>query len=107
MQKAFRGSIFHCLSDPGPHADESAVEHIEDGLLVIEDGKVVATGEASELLPTLADDAAVEDHSGKLIEHGLWRAEGRPPIVRVGQRHRHVQFHRGGNFRDRRMSCFA
>ena len=71
MQKAFRGSIFHCLSDPGPHADESAVEHIEDGLLVIEDGKVVAIGEASELLPTLSNDVVVEDHSGKLIVPGF------------------------------------
>jgi len=70
MQKAFRGSIFHCLSDPGPHADESAVEHIEDGLLVVEDGRVVATGEASELLPTLGDHV-LEDHSGKLIVPGF------------------------------------
>jgi guanine deaminase len=70
MQKAFRGSIFHCLSDPGPHAEASAVEHIEDGLLVVENGKVVATGVASELLPTLGDHE-LEDYSGKLIVPGF------------------------------------
>jgi len=71
MKQAFRGSIFHCLSDPGPHADEAAVEHIEDGLLVVEDGKVAQSGEASELLPTLAEETAVEDYTGKLIVPGL------------------------------------
>ena len=40
MRQAFRGSIFHCLADPGPRADEAAVEHIEDGLLIVEDGHV-------------------------------------------------------------------
>jgi len=71
MKQAFRGSIFHCLSDPGPHADEAAVEHIEDGLLVVEDGKVAQSGDASELLPTLAEETAVEDYTGKLIVPGL------------------------------------
>ncbi|MEJ2128593.1 MAG: guanine deaminase [Woeseiaceae bacterium] len=71
MRRAFRGSIFHCLSDPGPHADESAVEHIDDGLLIVEDGKVAAVGEAAELAPALTDDTLVEDHSGKLIVPGL------------------------------------
>jgi guanine deaminase len=70
MQKAFRGSIFHCLSDPGPYADESSVEHIEDGLLLVEDGRIVATGDASELLPTLGNHE-LENHSGKLIVPGF------------------------------------
>lgn len=71
MRRAFRGSIFHCLSDPGPHADESAVEHIDDGLLIVDDGRVEAVGEASVLAPTLTDDTLVEDHAGKLIVPGL------------------------------------
>ena len=71
MRQAFRGSIFHCLADPGPHADESAVEHLEDGLLVVEDGRVAQTGAASELLPKLEEGTPVEDYSGKLIVPGL------------------------------------
>jgi len=71
MQQAFRASIFHCLSDPGPHADKSAVEHIDDGLLVVEDGRVTQIGTAEELLPALPEGVRVEDHSGKLIVPGL------------------------------------
>jgi guanine deaminase len=71
MQKAFRGSIFHCLADPGPHAEESAVEHIEDGVLVVADGRVKIVGPAREIMPTLAPGTAVEDYSTKLILPGL------------------------------------
>ena len=63
MQQAFRGSIFHCISDPGPHGDEAAVEHIDDGLLVVEDGRVTQIGTANELLPALPEGVQVEDHS--------------------------------------------
>jgi len=71
MQQAFRASIFHCLSDPGPRADASAVEHFDDGLLVVEDGRVTQIGAADELLPALPEAVQVEDHSGKLIVPGL------------------------------------
>ena len=71
MQQAFRASIFHCLADPGPYAERSAVEYIDDGLLVIEGGAVAQLGSAEELLPGLADDTPLEDLSGKLIVPGL------------------------------------
>ena len=71
MQQAFRGSILHCLAAPGPHADESAVEFLQDGLLVIEDGAVTQLAAAGDLLPSLAEDIDVEDLSGKLIVPGF------------------------------------
>jgi guanine deaminase len=71
MQQAFRGSIFHCLADPGPHGDDSAVEHIEDGLLVIEAGVITSVGQAADLLPGLADGTPVQDYRGKLIVPGF------------------------------------
>ena len=71
MRQAFRGSIFHCLADPGPRAEESAVEHIEDGLLIVEDGRVVQVGDAADLLAGLDEQTPVEDFSGKLIVPGL------------------------------------
>jgi guanine deaminase len=71
MQQAFRASIFHCLADPGPRAEDAAVEYVEDGLLVVEDGAVARLGPAEELLPELADEAQVKDLSGKLIVPGL------------------------------------
>lgn len=71
MQQAFRASIFHCLGDPGPHAEASSVEYFEDGLLLVEDGAVAGIGPAEKLLATLPDDARIEDLSGKLIVPGL------------------------------------
>ena len=71
MRQAFRASILHCLSDPGPHSDESAVQHFEDGLLVVEDGHVAQVGDASELLPALEEGTPIEDCRGKLIVPGL------------------------------------
>ncbi len=71
MQQAFRASIFHCLSDPGPRADKGAVEHFHDGLLVVEDGRITQVGAADQLLPALPDGVRLEDYSGKLIVPGL------------------------------------
>ena len=71
MQQVFRASIFHCLADPGPHAGEAAVEYMQDGLLIVEDGKVVRTGPANDLLQSLPDNTVVEDLSGKLIVPGF------------------------------------
>ncbi len=71
MQQAFRASIFHCLADPGEKASAAAVEFLEDGVLVVEDGVVVQLGSAEKVLPTLAPVVAVEDLSGKLILPGF------------------------------------
>ena len=71
MRQAFRGSIFHCLGDPGAHADEGAVEHIDDGMLVVEDGRIVATGPAASVADSLGPGTAIEDYSGKIIVPGL------------------------------------
>ena len=71
MQTAFRASIFHCLADPGHAAAASASEFIEDGLLIVDDGVVVAIGPAEQLQPALPDNVTVEDLRGKLILPGL------------------------------------
>jgi guanine deaminase len=71
MRTAFRGSVFHCLADPGEHDDEQAIVWFEDGLLVVEDGMIEALGEADALMNSLSDDTQVEDYSGKLIVPGL------------------------------------
>ena len=71
MQQAFRASIFHCLADPGPHAEAAAVEYYDDGLLVVENGKFAQVGPAEKLLPALPDEARLEDLRGRLIIPGL------------------------------------
>lgn len=69
--RAFRASVIHCLRDPGPESDPAAVEHFEDGLLVVRDGRIDAIGPAENLLRGLPDAVAVEDCRGKLIVPGF------------------------------------
>ena len=38
--KAYRAALLHCLADPREVGIEQAYEYFEDGLLVVEDGKV-------------------------------------------------------------------
>jgi guanine deaminase len=71
VRTAFRGSVFHCIADPGEQDDAAALVYFEDGLLVVADGRIVALGPADELTPTLSADTRVEDHSGKLIVPGF------------------------------------
>ena len=71
MRTAFRGSVFHCLADPGEHDREEAVAYFEDGLLVVEDGVVAELGDAGALMESLSGDTRLEDLSGKLIVPGL------------------------------------
>ena len=71
---AFRASILHCLADPGgatDHNKSSAVEYIDDGLLIVGNGHVHETGEAEALLPGLPGDVELVEHRDKLIIPGM------------------------------------
>ncbi|MFQ5982120.1 MAG: guanine deaminase [Woeseiaceae bacterium] len=71
---AFRASILHCLADPGGVTDQSrssALEYFDDGLLIVDNGRVRETGDAGALLPKLSDDVRVVDHRDKLIIPGM------------------------------------
>lgn len=70
-RKAFRAAVYHCVADPGGVPVDEAIEYIEDGLLVVEDGRIAALGPAEELLPALGEDTLVEDLTGKLLLPGL------------------------------------
>ena len=61
--RAFRGSLLHCLRDPGVDADPLAMEYFEDGLLIVDDGCVAEAGPATELLARLPD-TLTEVHVG-------------------------------------------
>ena len=69
--KAFRGSILHCLGDPGEASDPAAWEYFEDGLLVVADGRVEAVGDAATLAESLPSQAEITDYRGKLIVPGF------------------------------------
>lgn len=68
--QAFRSSLLHCIRDPGEQ-DASAVEYIDDGILLVSNGRIEAIGPASDLLPTLAAEVPVQDYSGQLIVPGF------------------------------------
>jgi guanine deaminase len=69
--KAFRGSLLHYLGDPGDGDAAPAVRYFDDGLLVVEDGRVKAADEAGLLLPTLPAGTRVTDYSGRLLLPGF------------------------------------
>jgi guanine deaminase len=71
MLNAYRAPIFHCLADPGPSGDAAgASEYFDDGLLVVDDGRIVAVGDADATWPRYAD-ATVERFDDALILPGF------------------------------------
>ena len=69
--KAWRASLLHCLADPGEESDPAAWEYFEDGLLVVDQGRIAAAGDAEAWLPRLPAGIEVKDRRGKLIVPGL------------------------------------
>lgn len=67
---AFRASILHFLDDPRDKQD-SALAYFDDGLLLVEKGRVVQVGDAQQLLPLLPAATDVIDYRGKLILPGF------------------------------------
>jgi guanine deaminase len=67
---AYRGHILHFTSDPGASDHADAFESIEDGVLLVSHGKVVATG-STDLLKTLPAETTVIDHRGKMLMPGF------------------------------------
>ncbi len=70
-RRAIRGIVVHCLHDPGEGDNADAVEIVEDGLLVIEQGLVACVGPAADLLPQLEDSIEIEDQRGRFILPGF------------------------------------
>ena len=69
--KAWRASLLHCLADPGENSDPTAWEYVDDGLLVVDEGRIVAAGDAEALLQTLPAGVEIVDSRGMLIVPGL------------------------------------
>ncbi len=70
-RSAIRASILHFLSDPGASDDPAALEYFEDGLLLVEDGRVAALGPSSQLLARLGPETAIEDRRPQLLMPGF------------------------------------
>lgn len=68
---AVRGCIVNCRHDPGEGDDPNAFEVFEDGLLVIDRGRIAHIGPAVELLASCDDNMPVDDQRGRLIVPGF------------------------------------
>jgi guanine deaminase len=69
--RAYRAALFHVLEDPAVAPAEEALAYHEDGLLVVEDGRVAAFGAYRDIAPILAADVEIEHLPGKLITPGF------------------------------------
>ena len=67
--QAYRACLLHFTNDPVFH--QNAYAWYEDGLLIIQDGKVLAAGDYAQLKNTLPQDTAVKDYRGKIIMPGF------------------------------------
>ena len=71
VRRALRGRLLTFLDDPAEVGDAASHRYLEDGLLVIEDGRIATIGEAHQLLPTLPPGTAVDHWPDCLILPGL------------------------------------
>jgi guanine deaminase len=69
--EAYRASVMHFVEDPDKTSEEKSYQYFEDGMLVVDDGKVVAAGFADDLVPYLASDTTVVDYPNCLIMPGF------------------------------------
>ncbi|MBI3713608.1 MAG: guanine deaminase [Burkholderiales bacterium] len=67
--QAYRASVLHFVNDPAFH--QQAYAWHEDGLLIIEQGKVVAVGDYVHLKAHLPQTVTVHDYRGKIILPGF------------------------------------
>ncbi|QTS84788.1 guanine deaminase [Ectopseudomonas khazarica] len=68
--KAYRAAILHSLADPAVVGVEQSYQYFEEGILLIENGKVAQVGAAAELLPKLAG-VEVQHYRDALITPGF------------------------------------
>ncbi len=69
--RAFRGGLLHFRGDPGSSSDPASYEHLDDGVLVVERGRVSRLGPAAEVLAALPRGIEVVDRRGDLMLPGF------------------------------------
>lgn len=67
--QAYRASLLHFTNDPAFH--QNAYAWHEDGLLIIQDGKVLAADDYAELKNSLPEATSVQDYRGKIVMPGF------------------------------------
>ncbi|MET0340742.1 MAG: guanine deaminase [Polyangiales bacterium] len=67
--QAYRASLLDFVDDPAKRAD--AHRFVEDGLLLVQDGRVLASGPYASLSARLGDHVALFDHTGCFLVPGF------------------------------------
>ena len=70
-RKAVRGRLLSFRDDPWVVGEAASQRYWEDGLLVLEDGKIRQIGEASALLHGLPPATPIDDYRGHLVMAGF------------------------------------
>jgi guanine deaminase len=81
--KAIRGRLLTFLREPVGAGDRDCLRYLDDGLITIDAGRIVALGEAADLLPTLPPGVLIETHPGRLILPGFIDLHIHMPQTRV------------------------
>jgi guanine deaminase len=70
-KKAYRAAIVHSIADPAEVGVDASYAYFEDGLMLVENGKISAVGHAKDLLGKLAGDVEVVAYKDALITAGF------------------------------------
>jgi len=71
MLKGFRGKLFDFKADADVNNLTGGYRFMEDGLLVVEDGKVLAAGDYSQIFRSFPQPLEVDDYNGSFIFPGF------------------------------------
>lgn len=77
--KAIRADFLHFVADPD--SSDQALEYIEDGLLILKQGRVVVLGTTRDWLDQLPDGIELFDYSGRLIMPGFFDTHTHYPQI--------------------------
>ncbi|MEH6582966.1 MAG: guanine deaminase [Halioglobus sp.] len=69
--EVFHGSVLHFVEDPDKTTEEESYQYFEDGMLIVQDGKVVAAGSVEDLQPYLNSDTKITECPNSLIMPGF------------------------------------
>jgi guanine deaminase len=81
--RAVRGRLLSFVDDPALVGAEASHRYLDDGMVVIEQGTIVAVGPAAQLLKTLPPGTPVDHHPGRLVLPGLIDTHIHYPQTRV------------------------
>ncbi len=83
IERVLRGRVLSFHADPRLVGPDRSHRYIEDGLVVIADGRIAAVGEAKELLRHISPGVPIDDHAGRLILPGFIDTHIHYPQTRV------------------------